>query len=344
MPDWTELSAEIHVVSLPMRHGFRGLTQRETLLLRGPVGWTEWAPFVEYDDEESSTWLRAAIEYGWENLEIPLERVPVNATVPAVPAHEVAAVLERFAGVQSVKVKVAQVLADGSVAPLAEDVDRVRAVREELVRRGLDDVLIRVDANGAWSVAEAEAAVAALSEFGLDYIEQPCASVEELALLRQRVAGSGVRIAADESVRRSRDPLDVARANAADLLVIKAAPLGGIRQAEAIVDEAGLPVVVSSALESSIGLGMGAALAARLAARSTGNTSHTQQNASPAGLGTAELFSTDVCVPSRQVIDGHVSTARIEPDAEALTQLAVSPDRRNVWLDRLRRSFEHLQD
>jgi hypothetical protein len=215
--------SEVHVVSVPMRVPFRGVLHREALLLRGPAGWGEFAPFLEYDDVESARWLAAALEatqVGWPAA--VRDEVPVNATVPAVPAAAVEAVLARFPGCTTAKVKVAQA---GQV--LRDDVDRVAAVRDVLGPTGR----VRVDANGAWTLSDARWAVAALSAFDLEYVEQPCESVEDLALLRVALARAGIEVlvAADESVRKAEDPLRVARAGAADVLVLKVAPLGGVR-------------------------------------------------------------------------------------------------------------------
>lgn len=328
IPSWQELADDVHVLRLPLATPFRGLNWRETVVFRGSVGWTEFAPFVEYDDDEASLWLRAAIEFGWEDLGPHPEQVRVNATVPAVSPGDVPNVLSRFPGARTVKVKVASIQASGSVAELDDDLERVRAVRAYLDQNAGPDARIRMDANGAWTVDQAAAAIEAVRELNVEYIEQPCATVDQLVELRGRVADSGVLIAADESVRRASDPLAVAKANAADLLVIKAAPLGGVTAAESIIRQAGLPVVVSSALESSIGLGMGAALAARLAA---------QGNVADAGLGTAELFTHDVCSPRRAVQDGYISTARFTPQAERLVSLAAPADRRDFWMSRLER-------
>lgn len=319
MPEFAELTDQVHVLSLPLRTSFRGLSQRETLLLRGPLGWTEFAPFVEYDDVESAEWLRAAIEYGWDDsLEPATESVRVNATVPGVDAEQVPAILARFAGCQTAKVKVA-----GDT--LEADRSRLAAVRAALGPEGR----IRIDANGNWTVDEAERAMRLLAQFDIDYVEQPCATVPELAELRERIADLAIDIAADESVRRASDPLEVARDGAADLLIVKVAPLGGVRRARAIINEAGLPVVVSSALESAIGLGMGALLASQL------------PSAADAGLGTAELFSDDVA--DRSVRDGQISAARLHPNPDALARLAASAERADWWRDRLRRCYDLLQ-
>ena len=275
LPPLADLLGSARVVSLPMHTRFRGVDTREALLFEGPEGWAEFSPFLEYDDAEAATWLAAAIDFAWRPQPAPLrERIGVNATIPAIEASRVADVLARFAGCRTAKVKVAE---PGQT--LADDVARVRAVREAMGPEGR----IRVDANGAWNVDEAEHAVHALNEFDLEYVEQPCATVPELAELRTRVKYMGIPVAADESIRKSSDPLAVAREKAADLLVIKAQPLGGITHALQIVTAAGLPVVVSSALDTAIGLSQGAALAAALPTLDY-----------DCGLGTASLFLDDV--------------------------------------------------
>lgn len=318
LPDFAELSEQVHVLALPLVTPFRGLRVRETMLLRGPMGWTEFAPFVEYDDVESADWLRATIEYGWDStLEPGGDSVRVNATVPAVAAADVPAILERFPGCRTAKIKVAADHLDDEVA-------RVAAVRSALGADGR----IRLDANGGWTVDDAERAIRRLAQFDLDYVEQPCETVAELAELRARIADLGVDIAADESVRRAPDPRAVARAGAADLLIVKVAPLGGVRRTEAILAEAGLPAVVSSALESAVGLGAGALLASRFA------------EPADAGLGTAALFRADVA--DRHVVDGRIRTARVHPRPDALDRLSAPPERAEWWLARLRRCAELL--
>jgi O-succinylbenzoate synthase len=300
---------------------FRGVDTREALLFEGPEGWAEFSPFVEYEDAEAATWLAAAIDFAFRAQPAPLrERIPVNATVPAVDAARVPEVLARFAGCRTAKVKVAE---PGQT--LADDIARVRAVREVMGAEGR----IRIDANGLWNVDEAEHAVHALNEFDLEYVEQPCASVDELADLRRRVKYMGIPVAADESVRKSSDPLAVARAKAADLLVIKAQPLGGVTHALQIVTAAGLPVVVSSALDTAVGLSQGAALAAALPSLDY-----------DCGLGTSSLFLDDIA--ELRPVDGSISAARVTPDAAALDRLAASDDRRDWWLDRLSRCHQVL--
>lgn len=321
LPPLADLLGSARVVSLPMHTRFRGVDTREALLFEGPEGWAEFSPFLEYDDAEAATWLAAAIDFAWRSQPAPLrERIGVNATIPAIEAASVAEVLARFAGCRTAKVKVAE---PGQT--LADDVARVRAVREAMGPEGR----IRVDANGAWNVDEAEHAVHALNEFDLEYVEQPCATVPELAELRTRVKYMGIPVAADESIRKSSDPLAVAREKAADLLVIKAQPLGGITHALQIITAAGLPVVVSSALDTAIGLSQGAALAAALPTLDY-----------DCGLGTASLFLDDVA--DLRPVDGSIPTGRVTPEAAALTRLAADDDRRDWWLDRLSRCYEVL--
>ena len=318
LPPLDELRDAAHVVALPMATRFRGVDVREALVFEGPQGWTEFSPFVEYDDVESSAWLAAAIDFGWRAAPASLrDRIPVNATVPAVAAVHVPAVLARFDGCRTAKVKVAE-----SGQTLADDVARVRAVREALGAEGR----IRVDANGGWNVDEAEHAVHALAEYDLEYVEQPCLSLDELAELRRRVTYMGIPIAADESVRKASDPLAVARAGAADVLVLKAQPLGGVHRALELAAEAGLPVVVSSALDTSVGIAMGVALAASVA-----------ELEFDCGLGTSSLFARDVADPPLAPMDGALPVGRVTPDPARLAELAASDERRDWWLDRLGR-------
>jgi O-succinylbenzoate synthase len=316
-----ELLATARVVSLPLATRFRGITTREALLLHGPSGWTEFSPFLEYDDEEAAAWLRAALDFGWREPALPANapaRIRVNATLPAVGSDAVVGVLERFPGCRTIKVKVAE-----AGQTLADDVDRVSAARDYLGPDGR----IRVDANGAWNVDEAEHAIHALAEFDLEYVEQPCATIDELAQIRKRVKYMGIPIAADESVRKADDPIAVARAKAADILVIKAQPLGGIERALEIIAEAGLPVVVSSALDTSIGLSMGAYLAASI----PGGLLY------DCGLATAALLAADVTEQPLLPTDGAIDVRRIDVSENLLDEYAAPADRASWWIDRLTR-------
>jgi O-succinylbenzoate synthase len=325
LPSLADLRATARVVALPLHTRFRGIVVREAMLFEGPEGWTEFSPFAEYGDVESAAWLAAAIEYGWEPAPAAVrDRIPVNATVPAVAAASVPEVLARFDGCRTAKVKVAE---PGQM--LADDVARVRAVREAMGVEGR----IRIDANGAWNLDEAEHAVHALAEFDLEYVEQPCATIDELVELRRRIRYMGIPVAADESVRKAADPIAVARAGAADLLVVKVQPLGGVRRALAIVAEAGLPAVVSSALDTSVGIAMGTALAASLPDLDY-----------DCGLGTASLLAADVASPALAPSGGSLPVGRVNVETALLEAHAADPDRRDAWLARLDRCHAVLAD
>ncbi|WP_306635076.1 o-succinylbenzoate synthase [Pseudarthrobacter siccitolerans] len=325
LPAIEELVAGAHVVSLPMRVKFRGIMERESLLLRGPAGWGEFCPFPEYGDAEASRWLAAAIESGWAGFPEPLRAViPVNATVPAVAAERVPEVLARFGRVDAVKVKVAE-----RGQTLDDDAARLAAVRS-----ALPDAAIRVDANGGWDVPTAVEALTRLAGVGLEYAEQPVPTIEGLAEVRRalQLAGTPVLVAADESVRKESDPLKVARAGAADLIVVKVAPLGGVRRALDIVAQAGLPAVVSSALDTSVGIRAGLALAAAL-----------PELPYACGLGTVSLFESDVTTDPLVADDGAIRLRDVSADAGLLEQYAASRERRDWWLARLRRVHSLLQ-
>lgn len=347
-----DLLDRVHVVALPMRVRFRGITEREVALVDGPSGWGEFGAFPEYPDAEAVHWLASAIEMGWQGPPPALRsRVPVNATVPAVAAGEVARILERFPGCTTVKIKVAE-----SGQQLVDDVARVAAVLQ--ARPG---ARVRVDANGAWSVDEAAHAVRVLDQAvraadatrapgtgpvsldgpGLEYVEQPCASVEELTELRARLAADDVRVdvAADESIRRAEDPLRVVRAGGADRAVVKAAPLGGPRRLLAVAAQLGVPVTVSSALDSAVGVSAGIAAAAALPR----NDDNDDDAIPAAGLGTGGFFVEDVVEPGTlTLVDGHLPVGLVVPDPARLEGLRASGDRRDWWVERIRRCYAVL--
>lgn len=317
-PPLGELLADLHVVSIPLRVRFRGVEVRESALIRGPVGWGEFDPFLEYGPPEAARWLAAAIEATWTGWPAPVrDSVPVNATVPAVPAGQVDDVLARFPGVSAAKVKVAE-----PGQSLADDVDRVAAVRASLGATAR----IRVDANGGWSVDDAVRALGALATYGLEYAEQPCPDVEGLVAVRRALARDGVDvpIAADESIRRAQDPLRVARLGAADLVIVKVAPLGGVRSALDIVAECGLPAVVSSSLDTSVGIRAGVALAAAL-----------PELRYACGLGTAALYAGDVTVDPLLPVQGRLGLREVTVDEGLLTRWRAAPDRQGWWRERV---------
>jgi O-succinylbenzoate synthase len=311
MPSLQDLLDRLHVVALPMRVRFRGITTREVALIDGPAGWGEFGAFLEYGPAEAAAWLASGIEAAYhQSPPIRRDRIPINATVPAVDADHVPEVVARFPGAGTAKVKVAE-----PGQSLADDVARVNAVRALVPT-------VRVDANGGWSVSEAVSAARALTADGpLEYIEQPCATVPELAELRRRV---DVPIAADESIRKADDPLRVVREGAADIAVLKVAPLGGMRKLLDIAAQIDIPIVVSSALDSAVGIGQGLLAAAAL-----------QELRHACGLGTGGLFVEDVVDPVTPV-DGYLPVKPVIPDPARLEALAAAPERRQWWIERVR--------
>jgi len=315
----------VRVFSIPLRTRFRGITVREGVLVEGPAGWGEFSPFLEYDAPTSAPWLACAREAADDGWPAPVRSlVPVNVTVPACSPERAREIVLASSGCRTAKVKVAD---PGQT--LAEDVERVRAVRSALGPEGR----IRVDANGLWNLDEAEHAIHALAEFDLEYVEQPCASIEELAEIRRRTDYLDLPIAADESVRKQADPLLVSRSGAADLLVVKVQPLGGIRAVLAIQAETGLPLIVSSALDTSVGISMGAFLAGAL-----------PELDYDCGLATASLLAADVTREPLLPVDGHIPVRRVVPDADLLDTYAASPERRDWWLARITRVHALLND
>ncbi|WP_377325029.1 o-succinylbenzoate synthase [Pimelobacter simplex] len=302
------------VVAIPMTTRFRGITVREATLLRGPGGWGEWSPFLEYPPEVAEPWLRCAEEAAAGDWPAPVrDRVPVNVTVPAVDPERAHAIV-RAGGCRTAKVKVAE-----PGQSTADDEARLEAVRDALGPDGL----IRVDANGGWSVDDAVAAIGRLDRAagGLEYAEQPVATVEELALVRRRV---GVPIAADESIRRAEDPYRVRDLEAADIAVLKVQPLGGVRACLEIAERIGLPVVVSSALETSVGIAAGVALAAAL-----------PELPYACGLATVQLLTADVVAEPLLPVDGALPVRRPKVDVQQVGLLSASPERVAHWEARL---------
>jgi O-succinylbenzoate synthase len=307
---------DLHVWSIPMRTRFRGITVREGALVRGEAGWGEWSPFLEYPPDVAEPWLRCAEEAAAGDWPDPLRTsVPVNVTVPAV-GPERAHALVLAGGCTTAKVKVAE-----AGQSTADDEARVEAVRDALGPSGR----IRVDANGGWDVDRAVTAIRLLDRAagGLEYVEQPCPGVEDLAAVRRVVA---VPIAADESIRRAVDPYRVRDLEAADVAVLKVQPLGGVRACLRIAEDIGLPVVVSSALETSVGIAAGVALAAAL-----------PELPYACGLATVQLLTDDVVAVPRLPVDGALPVGAPVVDEAALVRLAADPDRAAHWVERLAR-------
>ena len=307
----TARTLEPWVYRIALRTRFRGIDVRDGVIVHGPAGWGEFSPFWDYDAAESRRWWAAAVEAACDGWPAPLrDTVPVNVTVPAVDADRAHAIVTA-SSCRTAKVKVAE---PGQTP--ADDLARVEAVRDALGPDGA----IRVDANGAWDV---DAAAGRLRELdravGLEYAEQPCPTLDDLATLRRRV---DVRIAVDEGVRRSVDPRRVDLREAADVVVLKVQPLGGVRAALEVAEAHGLPCVVSSALESSVGISAGVALAAAL-----------PELPFACGLATVALFTDDVTTAPLLPVDGALPVRRPEPDR--LDAVAADPGTTARWTARL---------
>ncbi|PJI94997.1 o-succinylbenzoate synthase [Luteimicrobium subarcticum] len=329
-PDQDGLDVPV-VWSTPMRTRFRGLDVRDGLLVRGPAGWGEFSPFWDYGDAESHAWWRAAREAAVEGWPEPVRTsVPVNVTVPAVGPERAAEIVRASGGCRTAKVKVAErpLRPDGTRGdpePVGAEIERIAAVADALGPGGR----VRIDANGGWDVDDALRRLPLLDRAagGLEYVEQPCATVDGLAAVRR---GGHVPVAADESIRRAEDPLAVVRAEAADIVVLKVQPLGGVRACLRLAEEVGLPVVVSSALESSVGLAAGVALAAALP-----DLPHA------CGLATAQLLVRDVA-PSLLPVDGAIPVPtgpghHVTPDPALLDAARASSEVQDAWVRRLAR-------
>ena len=310
------LLGSLRAFAIPMTTKFRGITVREGALIEGPAGWGEFSPFAEYGPGESARWLASALEAagtGWPAA--VRDRVPVNVTVPAVGptrAYEIAA----SSGCRTAKVKVAE-----RDQTDADDIARVEAVRDALGPDGK----VRIDVNGRWDVAHAARMLAALAPFGLEYAEQPCMTLDEMAELRR---ATDVPLAADESIRKAEDPMRVRAAGAADVVVLKVPPLAGVRAALRIAEACGLPVVVSSAVDTSIGLAAGLALAGTL-----------PDLPYACGLGTMSLLAGDVTAAPLDPVAGELPVRRPSVDPRELSRWEVDPA---AWRARAMAAAEFL--
>jgi o-succinylbenzoate synthase len=310
------LIGELRAFAIPMTVRFRGIVVREGALIQGPAGWGEFSPFAEYGPRECARWLASAVESAQDGWPSPVrDRIPVNVTVPAV-GPEQAIELVAASGCRTAKVKVAERgQAEG------QDIERVEAVREALGPGGA----IRVDANGGWEVGQAARMLRRLAAFGLEYAEQPCASLEELAELRRLI---DIPVAADESIRKAEDPLRVRAADAADIVVLKVQPLGGVRAALQVAEACGLPVVVSSAVDTTVGLAAGVALAAAL-----------PELPYVCGLGTMSLLAGDVTADPLLPDQGELPVRRPGVDPGQLARFEADPAR---WRDRAAAAARYL--
>jgi O-succinylbenzoate synthase len=332
IPSVTELINNSHVVSIPLRHEFRGLSHRETMIFEGENGPAEWAAFPEYDDQEAAWWLASALEQGFA-ADLPpipghITEVRINGIIPAVEVSEIPTLIKKFSGVTSIKLKVGQ---PGHTA--IDDLGRISAIRQ-LVG---PDVTIRLDANGAWEVAEAERNLFMFSAFGIDYVEQPVKTLADMAKLRKRLTGTGIRIAADESLRQGGDIHHIIDADAANLVILKVNPLGGIRKCLDIARQAryaDIGVVVSSGLETSVGIAHAAHLQAVLAG--------TYGDSEDAGLGTLTLFQGDVVTQPLTHFDGAIALAPPVLDPRKLKKFRADEERTTWWRNRLHRVYGRL--
>jgi O-succinylbenzoate synthase len=306
-----QLLDTLRVIALPMKSKFRGITVREVALIKGPYGWGEFSPFLEYEDAESAHWLASAVEAATTpRPKLFRTAVPVNGTIPALndPA-QLQELVASFPGVKSFKVKVGENLVD--------DVARVN-----LIRQLQPEAKIRVDVNGLWGV---EQAVEFLKLVGdIEYIEQPCATIEELRELKNK---SSVKIVADEVLRKASDPFEVNLAGAVDYLMLKVQPLGGIKRARALAEHHKLPVVISSALESAVGINYGLTLAASF-----------EEMRFDCGLGTGSLLAKDVA--QLPIVDGEIEVSEFVPNFDGLD---VATERFEWWNNRIMRCAELLK-
>jgi O-succinylbenzoate synthase len=306
-----QLLDSLRVIALPMKTNFRGISVREVALIKGSHGWGEFSPFIEYDDAESAPWLASAIEAATTpQPKLYRTSVAVNGTIPALnDPDELARIVDSFPGVNTFKVKVGN--------DLAEDLARVNAIRKLRPQAN-----IRIDVNGLWNVGQAEEFLASVGQ--IEYVEQPCATIEELRELKSRTP---VKIVGDEILRKAANPFDIDLTGAIDYLMLKVQPLGGIKRAHALAEHHNLPVIVSSALESAVGINHGLMLAA----------SFKEMNFD-CGLGTGSLLAADVA--HLPIVDGKIEISEFEPQLDGLD---VAPDRFDWWKNRIMRTAELLK-
>jgi O-succinylbenzoate synthase len=306
-----QLLDSLRVVALPTKTNFRGVTVREVALFKGEQGWAEFSPFVEYEDEECAPWLACAIEAATvAKPHLYRTHVAVNGTIPALNDEaDLERVVNSFPGVKTFKVKVG--------TDVSDDLHRL-----DVIRTLRPNAAIRIDVNGLWNVDEAEMFLSSIGE--IEYVEQPCATIEELRELKQRV---DVKIVGDEVLRKSTNPFEVDLTGAVDFLMLKVQPLGGIKRAHALAEHHKLPVVISSALESAVGINYGLMLAASF-----------EEMRFDCGLGTGSLLAKNVA--ELPIIDGKIEISDVNP---VLDGLDVSADRFEWWKNRIMRTAELLK-
>jgi O-succinylbenzoate synthase len=306
-----QLLDSLRVIALPMKTNFRGISVREVALIKGSHGWGEFSPFLEYDDTEAAPWLASAIEAATTpKPQLYRSSVAINGTIPALNDPEaLKAIVNSFPGVNTFKIKVGN--------NLVEDLARVNVIRQ--LR---PNAKVRIDVNGLWSVAQAEEFLSSVGE--VEYVEQPCATLEELRELKARTS---VKIVGDEILRKASNPFEIDLSGAIDFLMLKVQPLGGIKRAHALAEHHKLPIVVSSALESAVGINYGLMLAASF-----------EKMNFDCGLGTGSLLAADVA--HLPIVDGKIEISEFEPQLDGLD---VAPERFEWWKNRIMRTAELLQ-
>jgi len=306
-----QLLDTLRVVALPTKTNFRGVTVREVALFQGSQGWAEFSPFVEYDDQECAAWLACAIEAATiPKPHLYRTHIAVNGTIPALNDQaDLERIVNSFPGVNCFKVKVG--------SDVSDDLHRL-----EVIRTLRPNAKIRIDVNGLWNVDEAEMFLNSVGE--IEYVEQPCATIEELRELKKRI---DVKIVGDEVLRKSKTPFEVDLSDAIDFLMLKVQPLGGIKKAHALAEHHNLPVVVSSALESAVGINYGLILAASF-----------ENMNFDCGLGTGSLLAKNVA--ELPIVDGKIEISDVKP---ALDGLDVSADRFEWWKNRIMRTAELIK-
>lgn len=312
-----DLIQSMRVVALPTKTNFRGVTVREVALFKGEFGWGEFSPFLEYDATESAPWLQSAIAAATTpRPKLFREKIKVNGTLPAINnPSDIERIVESFDGVETFKVKVGD--------NLSEDIARLAKLRSLKPKAKL-----RIDVNGSWSLETAITNLRAIYEnIGeLEYVEQPCATIEELKRLKDEVK-IPLRIAGDEILRKASDPFKVDLAGAIDILVLKVQPIGGIERAHKLANHFGLPIVISSALESAVGINYGLQLAASF-----------ENLEFDCGLGTGSLLSANV--GELPIVNGEITIKNFEPN---FSGLEVSPERYEWWKNRVLMTAEKMK-
>ena len=311
-----ELFSTMRVVALPTKTNFRGINVREVALFKGEYGWGEFSPFLEYGYEESAPWLQCAVEAATKPLpKLYRTSVKVNGTIPALnEASELERIVNSFPGVETFKVKVGD--------NLPEDIARLAKVRALA-----PNAKLRIDVNGIWDVAAAITNLRVIFEnIGpLEYVEQPCATIAELRELKEKLK-LDIPIAGDEVLRKASDPFAVDLSGAIDILALKVQPLGGIARAHKLAEHHKLPVVISSALESAVGINYGLQLAASFVDLNFDS-----------GLGTGSLLASDIA--NLPIVDGEIKITEVMPDFE---RYLVAPERHKWWQDRVMKTWEQI--